>query len=532
MDKKQADLIIMYYEFKRYHEEEKFSIQRIADYFGVNFRTVRKYLQMTDEEFDTYLTTLGNRPFLMDPFKAFIQNYLNEYADTPAAVMHDKLKEHFPDFPGLDPKTVYNYVMKIRAEYNIRKVTRSERQYSAVADIAMGEQAQVDFGEKRLRTSKGGWQVVYFFTMLLCHSRYKFILFRDSPFTSQSAVEAHEKAFEFFQGIPKEIVYDQDAVFIHRENRGDYILTDVFDRYRASRPFKVFFCRPGDPESKGKVENVVKYVKQNFLYNRIFVDTNTLNQQAIGWLNRTGNMMMHNTTCKIPYSEWCNEQKYLHSWHPVFSPEKNNGYKVIKTNTIKYRGNTYSLPFGTYKNDESKVFITESDDQLIIKDSEQNIIATHLIPAGKGQTIINNNHRRNTSVKLNDLRNQVREFFSYSTDIDTFISGLERHYPRYVRDQLSTLMVSCEKHGKLQSEVTLEFCVNNKIISANDFKTIIESQPGEKKRSDNHQPKIKPLGGSKTQLIAHMEPDKSDINEYELIFMQSQQSHEPVYTPN
>jgi hypothetical protein len=74
--------------------------------------------------------------------------------------------------------------------------------------------------------------------------------------------------------------------------------------------------------------------------------------------------------------------------------------------------------------------------------------------------------------------------------------------------------------------------VNNKIISANDFKTIIESQPGEKKRSDNHQPKIKPLGGSKTQLIAHMEPDKSDINEYELIFMQSQQSHEPVYTPN
>ena len=532
MDRKTADLIIMYYEFKRFREEEKFSIQRIADYFGVNFRTVRKYLNMTDEEFNNYLDTLGDRPFVMDSFKLFIRNYLEEYPDTPAAVMHDKLKEHFAGFPQLDPKTVYNYVMKIRGEYGIRKVTRSERQYSAVADLGMGEQAQVDFGQKRLRTSKGGWQLVYFFTMLLCYSRHKFILFRDSPFTSQSAVEAHEKAFEFFQGIPKEIVYDQDTVFIHQENRGDYILTDVFDRYRASRPFRVFFCRPGDPESKGKVENVVKYVKQNFLYNRIFVDINTLNEQAIAWLNRTGNMMKHNTTCKIPYDEWCKEQKYLHPWHAVFSPEKHNGYKVIKTNVIKYQGNTYSLPFGTYKNDETRVFITESDDQLIIKDIEHNIIATHLIPAGKGQTIINNNHRRNTSAKLDDLRSQVREFFSYSTDIDIFISGVEKQYPRYVRDQLTTLLVSCEKHGKLQSEVTLEFCVNNKIISANDFKKIIESQPTEKKRSDDPQPKIKPLGGSKTQLIANIEPDKSDINEYEMIFIQSQQSHEPVYTVN
>ena len=75
MDRKTADLIIMYYEFKRFREEEKFSIQRIADYFGVNFRTVRKYLNMTDEEFDKYLTTLGDRPFVMDSFKLFIRNY-------------------------------------------------------------------------------------------------------------------------------------------------------------------------------------------------------------------------------------------------------------------------------------------------------------------------------------------------------------------------------------------------------------------------------------------------------------------------
>lgn len=528
MDKKQTDLIIMYYEIKRLRNDEKLSIQRIADFFGMNFRTVRKYLNMTENEFEVYLSTIGDRPYIMDPYKQFIINYLNEYPDTPAAVMHDKLKERFPKFPTLNPKTVYNYVIKVRGECNIPKVTLSDRQYSAVPDLPMGAQAQVDFGQKHLRTSLGEWQTVYFFAMLLCCSRYKFITFRDSPFTSQSGMEAHEKAFEYFHGIPREIVYDQDAVFIHSENKGDYILTDIFDRYRASRPFKMTFCRPADPESKGKIENVVKYVKQNFLYNRIYVNLETLNIQAMAWLNRTGNAMKHNTTCKIPFSEWCVEQKYLYEWHPLFPIEKDKGHKVIKTNVIKYAGNIYSLPFGTYKNDETKVYVTESDNQLVIKDENNMVITTHLIPAGKGQTVINNNHRRNPSVKLAELRSQVREFFAYSTDIETFIAMIERRYPRYVRDQLSALLLCCEKYGTLHSEVALEFCVKNNIFSANDFKSVIEKGADQKKPKDV-QTKIKPLGGSKTQLIANIEPDKSDISEYESIFSQTRPSHEPVH---
>jgi len=531
MEPQQKDLIIMYYEIKRFRDQEKFSIQRIADHLGINFRTVKKYLEMEEEEFNHYLGSLGERSFKLDFYKQFIFQYLDEYPDTPAAVMHDKLKERFNDFPEVDPKTVYNYVIKVRSEFNIRKVTRSERQYSAVPDLEMGEQAQVDFGEKRLRTSKGGWQMVYFFTMLLCHSRYKFISFRDVSFTSQSAIEAHEMAFEFFRGIPREIVYDQDTVFIHRENIGDYILTDIFDRYRLSRPFKIYFCHPGDPESKGKVENVVKYVKQNFLYNRIYTNLETLNQEAIAWLNRTGNMMKHNTTYKVPYSVWCEEQKYLLNWHPLFIAPKEKGYKVIKTNVIKYRGNTYCLPLGTYKNDDTMVYVTESDNQLLIRDENQETIITHFIPEGKGQTVINSSSRRNPSIKVNDLRNQIREFFTFSSDIDTFIAGVEKLYPRYVRDQLSALLVSCEKHGKIKSEIALEFCINNHIFSSNDFKSVIEGQSSDTHRQEPP-PKIKPLGGSKVQLIANLVPERSDIKEYESIFNQIPDKHEPLHTAN
>lgn len=93
--------------------------------------------------------------------------------------------------------------MMIRNENGIPKVSCSERQYSAVPDLPPGEQAQVDFGEKKLRTSADIWVKVYFFIMLLCYSRQKFVVFRNTPFTSQSAAEAHEKAFEFFKVFPR-----------------------------------------------------------------------------------------------------------------------------------------------------------------------------------------------------------------------------------------------------------------------------------------------------------------------------------------
>jgi hypothetical protein len=519
----------MYHEIHRLRNLEHFSIQRIADHFSINFRTVKNLLDMTEEQFDEYSEKKGSKSRLLDPYRDYIVTYLQKYQETPAAVIHDKLKERFSSFPMVDPKTVYNYVMMVRGDFGIIKVTGSDRQYTAVPDLPPGEQAQVDFGEKKLRTSTGQWVKVYFFIMLLCYSRQKFVLFRDKPFISQEAVLAHEKAFEFFGGIPKETVYDQDGVFLYRENSGDYIMTDVFERYQASRPFKVVFCRAGDPESKGKVENTVKYVKQNFLFHRTYISLDLLNDQALSWLNRTGNAMVHNTTRKIPQEQWAYEQPFLQTWHPLFPVAKENGYKVLKTNTIKYRGNSYSLPFGTYKNDNTRAFLTEADSKLIIKDDSGTVITTHLIPEGVGNNVINTNHRRNMSIKVDELRVKVREFFGCSGDIEVFIEMVDRLYPRYVRDQLSTVLVWAEKSGRQRSEIALEFCVRNSLFSANDFKSILENQTSDKKRADTHTC-IKPLGDAKTQLLVNIEPEKSDINEYEVIFSQSNCSNESIYT--
>ena len=128
--------------------------------------------------------------------------------------------------------------------------------------------AQVDFGQKKLRTSNGKMRTVYFMAMLLCNSRHKFIYFQDKPFTSESAVTAHEKSFEYFKGIPKNIIYDQDAVFLYDENIGDYVMIAVFGSYVKSRPFNVIFCRPADPESPIIPQNIEIQCEKRWIFER------------------------------------------------------------------------------------------------------------------------------------------------------------------------------------------------------------------------------------------------------------------------
>lgn len=134
---------------------------------------------------------------LLNDYEDFVVSRLKSYPDTSSAQIHDLLKEHFPDFPHASAKTVYNYVLAIRARYDF-PCEESSRDYQIVAELPYGEQAQVDFGFYNMRTTTGKTCKVQFFCMVLSRSRYKDVLFSDVPFFVQLAIEAHEKAFCYF----------------------------------------------------------------------------------------------------------------------------------------------------------------------------------------------------------------------------------------------------------------------------------------------------------------------------------------------
>ncbi|MCR6638771.1 MAG: IS21 family transposase [Sporocytophaga sp.] len=465
--------LMMYHEVHRM-SREGYSTSRISQYLVLNRRTVARYLSMSEQEYEAFLIEQVDRKKVLLPYENFTKDRLERYQDTSAAQMHDWLKECYPDFPQVSQKTVFNFVHWVRDKYNLPRI-KPERQYHPVEECAYGKQAQVDFGEYNMRTSAGKRVKVFFFTFVLSRSRYKFVWFTDQCFTAEVAVKAHELAFDYMQGVPDEIVYDQDKVFIVSENAGEIILTNVFRSYTSSKPFTVHFCRKSDPESKGKVENVVKYVKQNFLYNRTFYNIETLNDEAMGWLGRTANMLPHAFTQNAPYSEWIIEQDFLkpHLAHVPKAAPLASVYTVRKDNSISYKSNLYSLPLGSYKGRGTVVSVYTEADILIIFDQSGTELCRHKIVAGKGLKVFNTDHKRDKSSAINEMIDQLAILLPDPVQGKNWLNLIKTDKPRYIRDQLIIIRDTIQSTETILVQKAMDYCVENKITSAIDFKAII-----------------------------------------------------------
>jgi len=505
----------MYHQIQKMHRDG-WKISRIASFLVLNRRTVSKYLALTEKEFLDYQSTLHTRISELDPYEGFVKIKLERYPETSAAQMQDWLKEHYTHFPDVSSKTVYNFVMRVRQEHNIPKI-RPTRDFCIVEELPFAKQAQVDFGEYNMRDGKGKRIKVHFFTMVLSRSRYKFVLFSLTPFTASLAIYAHMKAFEYFGGIPKVIVYDQDKVFLVNENLGDLILTQEFKAFCDAMPFEVHFCRKSDPQSKGKVENVIKYVKQNFLYNRPFVDITILNREVIDWLFRTANGMPHAVTKQKPSVLWEQEQPHLLKIPPYTFNQPKPVCPVRQDNSLYYGSNLYSLPEGTYQGRGTEVIVQEENGRLIIKDALDNIICTHEVCPGQGRTICNTDHRRDKSKKLDNLLLDTAMTFPQYDKALGYLEKVRKAKSRYARDQILHIK-KCVANADPDSILkTLLYCIDNGIYSATDFKSVLDKHLQQRKQTGKPITVEKQVRLSINKKITEVIPDTSNILDYERI---------------
>ena len=399
---------------------------QIGKHLGVDRSTVRRYLQMSREDFVRRRNSHRKYTLKLAGYEEYVRGTLEEYPYISAARIHDWLKECYPDFPEVCDKTVFNFVEKVRCKYGIGKKSeaRIRRDYEKLPDTPYGEYAQADFGEKWMSAGNGRSTKVYFFAIVLARSRYKFTFFARRPFDTELAIYAHECAFEYFGGKPEKILYDQDRVLISRENLGDLMLTRKFQTFVREQHFQPVFCHKADPESKGKVENVVKYVKENFLVARVFRDIDSLNREALEWLERTGNGKVHGTTRLVPREDFAVEKGFLMPYHGTPQPpqEEMREYHVRKDNTVQYRGNYYSLPCGTYRSGQTTVWLqeTEGNVELYNKDTGK-LICRHALCTRKGRTVYDDSHRkpRNAGVKIAEriLVHVFPQFFPLHGDL-------------------------------------------------------------------------------------------------------------------
>ena len=503
---------IMYYELHK-HNRNGLKPSQIAFFLGIDKRTVKKYLAMTEQEYLDSQELLSNRVRKLEEYENFIKERIENCIEASSAQVHDWLKECHPDFFHVSEKTVYNFVQHIREKHQLLKVF-SAREFCKVQELPYGQQAQVDFGEYNMTDSDNQRKKVYFFAMVLARSRYKYVCFSETPFTTALAILAHEKAFEFMFGYPQQIVYDQDKLLLVKENKGDLILTDAFRNYHLSRSFHLHFCRKSDPQSKGKVENVIKYIKYNFLRGRNYFSIHTLNDQAMEWLERTANAKVHTTTHLIPVLEWMIEKTHLKPLRESFTPKPDiSPLRVRKDNTISFKGNFYSLPLGTYKGPNTLLLLTPENGDLIISNNEQQEIARHKISHLKGKLVYNNNHYRNQSIAIDELIKLVAEKFSDALKATLYLENLRKQKPRYARDQVQAIEDVLKKYSRDECDQALDYCMENKIPNASDFEPVILALIEQKPTGSIKIKDINPLRKINTRIV----PQTSNISDYNQI---------------
>lgn len=498
-----------------------FNKSQISLNLGIDRATVRKYLSFSETDFHQWVSKAQRRPKKLEEYYTKIKQWLEAHPYLSASQIEDWLKEHYPDSPDVSSKTVYNFVQSIRLEHDIKKVvSKSPRVYEKLPEVPYGSEAQVDFGSYNMQTSEGLRRKVYFFVLILSRSRQKYLYFQDKPFTSATTIEAHERGFRYLGGQPHHILYDQDRVLMRDENLGDLLLVKQFKDYISGMAFKPVFCRKADPESKGKVENVVGYVKKNFLRGRTYTNQESLNEAALLWLTRTGNGKAHAGTQKIPHDEWLIERAYLHPYHEQERQGEREllSYKVRKDNTINYKSNFYSLPLGTYKGQSSSVLIKVKDEALFIlsDDEKQSVLATHTLCPGRGESVRNTDHKREKSQSLESLYAEVEALYAHLASGKEYIEQIKLTKARYFRDNLQRLKTGIVGIDTPHLEEAIQICMQNSQFNAN---TLIEAALNYQKNEQKLNNAIKPAIAVSSFRVekTHYTPGKSKISTYEKI---------------
>jgi len=274
-----------------------------------------------------------------------------------------------------------------------------------------------------------------------------------------------------------------------------------------------------DLHNKGKIENVVKYVKQCFLRGRTFNTLDVLNEQGLGWLERTGNAKEHSAIRKVPCQEWLIEKAFFAPF-TGFIPltESENTYHVRKDNVISFKGNMYDIPIGTYQGPGTRVVVKVKERSLEIYNEDSQLLANHAIAFGKGRTVRNTNHQRDTSQKVQHLIEDVSALFTNQSLATIFLEHIRKEKPRYVRDQMMLIKKEIVASDTSLALKALEYCQKNRLYSATEFCDVLRSYKKTKVNPVADLADIKilmPVGTA--SFMMQYEPQMSNINDYQTL---------------
>lgn len=352
------------------------TISRISEITNFDRKTIRKYLRETNTPL---YGPRAPRPNLLDPFKTFIEEKLKAGVWN-GTVLHRLLREN--GYQG-GYTAIKDYLRPRRQEANHVAVRRFE--------TPPGHQAQVDWGDlgditlpDATRHSLSG------FVLTLGHSR---ALFAEVATDQKLAtlLSLHERAFHELGGVPEEILYDNMKTVVLKtltlgaDERGEVRWNPGFLDFARYWGFTPRLCRPYRPQTKGKVEAGVKYLRRNFLCAREADSLEDLSAQLRVWLAEVANARTHGTTHRIVCEAWQEEKPHLQQIgaRPPYPLVQEQTRRISNDAYVAFRTNRYAAPWQAVGKEVCVRLVSE---QVQILHAQQ-VLAVHPLCTGRHQKI-------------------------------------------------------------------------------------------------------------------------------------------------
>jgi transposase len=444
------------------------SRKKTAKVLRITYSTVCKYWDMCKED---YAEEAEQEKYHMDNYRQYILEQLKLCPQIRDTNIYLKLMEVFPELQ-VKRATFYRYMKALREQHGYQHA--SKRKTSPREVSPLGYEAQADFGQYKLKDMYGRTVRVYFFCMVLSYSRMKFVYFSPDPFTTKTAIKAHNYAFQYYGGRPQTILYDLDRVYVVSENLGDIIFVPAFEEYVKTIGYSVSLCRPRDPQSKGKVEEVVGYVKHSFLEGRVYTGIDSLNSAALSWLDREGNGRIHTLTRKVPREMFREEQSYLFHVKP-YSDVSSTVVAFDSNGVLRYKGNLYQINIGTM-NIHHRIRIEDDGEMLLFYDTDTNeLLAKYPVIDNTGQ-VFKSNDTNNTNRVAHSL---IKQYFAEHEMAQEFLLQMEKEKPKYFNSHCIRLNRMTKFYTMEQLIDGIRYCIKAERCNAYELLAYLMHQHGE-----------------------------------------------------
>lgn len=304
----------------------------IARELELDIKTVRKWLA---KEWKPQKRSPRGRD--LAAFDEVIRRRLPEVGYN-AMVLHRELQA--AGFEGC-PRSVRRYVQPLRELAQPETAT-------VRFETGPGEQAQVDWG------MLGVWigevrTTVHLFVMVLGFSRRIFARAYEHERIG-NLLDGHEAAFERFGGRTATLLYDNPRTIVLSKDEVNGTIEwnrrfkDRMDFYGA----EVKLCRYYRPQTKGKVENGVKYVKRNALAGRRFSSIEELNAWLTEWALTVADTRIHGTTHEPPCERFEREEQARMIAMDARPPARESyltSRRVSRDAFVEVETNRYPVPY-------------------------------------------------------------------------------------------------------------------------------------------------------------------------------------------